>query len=47
MYFIMEGVVRVIIGNEKNKNKIDILLKKGEYFGEIALLVNSKRTASI
>ena len=41
MYFIVEGYVQVL-----NKD-IDILLKKGSFFGEIALVENVPRTANV
>lgn len=43
MYFILEGEVDVII----NKKEDPIVLKQGDFFGEIALLKDVKRTASV
>ena len=42
MYFILEGEVNVLISQ-----KDPILLKKGDFFGEIALLKDVKRTATV
>lgn len=43
MYFILEGEVNIII----KKNQEPIPLKQGEFFGEIALLKDVKRTATV
>ncbi len=43
MYFILEGEVEVVI---QDSDKI-VQLKKGQFFGEIALLRDTKRTASV
>ena len=42
LFFLVEGIAKVIINPETI-----IMLKKGDYFGEIALIINSKRTADI
>jgi voltage-gated potassium channel len=43
MFFILDGDVDVII----KKNQEPILLKKGDFFGEIALIKDVKRTATV
>lgn len=43
MYFILDGEVDVIISDKKEP----IVLKQGDFFGEIALLRDIKRTASV
>lgn len=43
MYFILEGEVEVEVPNSESL----IHVKKGDFFGEIALLKDSKRTASV
>ncbi len=45
MYFLIEGVVEVIIKAKKKKG--GIFLTKGAYFGEIALISQSRRTSSV
>ena len=45
MYFLTEGIAEVIIN--KDDKKISIILKKGAYFGEIALITNSRRTSDV
>ena len=42
MYFLKSGVVRVELENGKFINK----LKDGAFFGEIAILLNKRRTAN-
>ncbi|XP_031571692.1 potassium/sodium hyperpolarization-activated cyclic nucleotide-gated channel 2-like [Actinia tenebrosa] len=42
MYFLKEGIVDVFVG----KNKVNELTD-GSYFGEISVLTNAKRTASV
>ena len=46
MYLIREGTVEVFITKDGKENIVR-QLKEGEYFGEIALLAEGKRTASI
>ena len=45
MYVIFEGKVKIFKRVGK-KEKTLAILKKGEFFGEIAALVNQRRTAS-
>ena len=47
MYFIAKGECDVFIRDENNTNKYATSLNKGSHFGEIALLKNCKRTASV
>lgn len=43
MYFLLEGEVEVIL----KKKQTNVLLKTGDFFGEIALLKDVKRTATV
>ena len=44
----MNGIAKIVIKTENsNKPSLQIFLKKGEYFGEIALIIDSKRTADV
>lgn len=45
MYIIKEGAVKLVKG-EKNEEKEIASFKKGEFFGEIALLTESVRSAT-
>ncbi len=49
MYFIMDGVAKIIIRNSEDPKKppLNFFKKKGDYFGEIALIIDSKRTADV
>jgi len=47
MYFISQGSVEVVVGREIADRKVVATLGEGGFFGEIALLFESKRTASI
>ncbi len=49
MYFIMDGVAKIVLknGEDPSKPPINIFLKKGDFFGEIALIIDSKRTADV
>ena len=42
MYFLTKGSVKVVMDN-----KVMAILKEGDYFGEVALIKNVKRTASV
>jgi CRP-like cAMP-binding protein len=45
----MDGVAKIVLKNQEDPSKapINIYKQKGEYFGEIALIVDSKRTADV
>ena len=57
MYFIQEGIVDIIMGNGEvffgfclsalNIIQVATSLSDGSYFGEICLLTNAKRVASV
>ena len=57
MYFIQEGIVDIIMGNGEvffgvcssalNFVQVATSLSDGSYFGEICLLTNAKRVASV
>lgn len=47
MFFVKEGTVKIIIPAEEDRDEIEIAeLSKGNFFGELALLDNSPRSAS-
>lgn len=46
MFLIVEGSVKVI-GKKASGPKYEFFLKKGGYFGEVALISNSRRTANV
>ena len=46
-YLILEGKVKVALGNEDGKEIIISLLKRGQYFGELALIDDETRSARI
>lgn len=43
MYFIQEGIVDIVMAN----NEVATSLSDGSYFGEICLLTNARRVASV
>ena len=43
MYFIQEGIVDIVMGNGETATS----LSDGSYFGEICLLTNARRVASV
>ena len=46
MYFVEDGLIRIAL--EKDGDSKDVsLLKKGDYFGEMALVMNQPRSASV
>src|SRR5207237_6559833 len=47
MYFVESGKVKVIRKDEKGKEKELTTISKGGYFGELALLTNKPRAATI
>lgn len=46
MFLIVEGSAKVV-GKKASGQKYEFFLKKGEYFGEVALISNSRRTANV
>ena len=44
MYFVQRGVCEVV---EESTGAVLFVLEEGSYFGEIALLVSERRTASV
>ncbi|KRX03617.1 Cyclic nucleotide-binding protein [Pseudocohnilembus persalinus] len=48
MFFLMDGVAKVILKNDDPNNPpFTQFLQKGSYVGEIALIIDSKRTADV
>lgn len=47
MFFLARGDCEVRVTNEKKKEKTVRILKPGHLFGEVALLYNCKRTATV
>ncbi|OQR96174.1 cyclic nucleotide-binding protein [Achlya hypogyna] len=47
MYFLVRGTVEVVIHANSPKEVLCKVLSEGSYFGELAMLLNSKRSASI
>lgn len=52
MYFLTSGLVEVVIKKNPTRtnpspNPLKIMLKQGAYFGEIALISNSRRTSDV
>lgn len=47
MYFLAKGECEVFVTDENLVEKLSASLKGGSYFGEIALLKNCKRTATV
>ncbi|XP_013786013.1 cAMP-dependent protein kinase type II regulatory subunit-like, partial [Limulus polyphemus] len=46
MYFVEEGVVRIVMMSESDEEKELLRLIKGQYFGELALVTHKPRAAS-
>ncbi len=46
MYLILSGKVKIVHSDNNGESKTLAFLTSGEYFGELALLVQSKRTAT-
>ena len=42
MYFLVDGVAKIKMETGK-----DILIGRGDFFGELALIINTKRLADI
>ena len=47
MYFLTKGECEVRVKDENKNDYIVRVLKSGSIFGEVALLVNSSRTANV
>ncbi|EQC32905.1 hypothetical protein SDRG_09436 [Saprolegnia diclina VS20] len=47
MYFLVKGTVDVVINANTPQEMLCKVLSEGSYFGELAMLLNSKRSASI
>ncbi|AGB41283.1 cAMP-binding protein [Halobacteroides halobius DSM 5150] len=47
IYIILDGLVKVFKTNDQGREKTLTLLSRGEFFGEMALLDNSLRSASV
>lgn len=51
MYFVQEGIVEILLPKKgagpNEKQFTAIFLERGAYFGEIALISNSKRTVDV
>jgi cAMP-dependent protein kinase regulator len=47
MYFIEEGEVIISKEGQKGDKLLNVVLKKGDYFGEMALVNKTKRSASV
>ena len=47
MFFLAKGEMDVYVTDENQIEKYTKTLKSGSYFGEVALLKNCKRTASV
>ena len=46
MYFVEDGFIRIVLGKGGESKEISVL-KKGDYFGEMALVMNQPRSASV
>ena len=46
MYFVEDGNVRIVFGKGKQSKDVSVL-KKGDYFGEMALIMNQARSAYV
>lgn len=46
MYFVEDGRIRIVLGKGGESKEISVL-KKGDYFGEMALVMNQPRSASV
>ena len=47
MYFLAKGECEVFVNDEKRRKRYVDLIRSGQHFGEIALLYNTLRTATI
>lgn len=46
MYFVENGIVRIVMTNESGEEKELLKLSQGQYFGELALVTHKPRAAS-
>ena len=47
IYFISKGEIEVWVQDEKRDDSFVQILTAGKYFGEIALITNQRRTATL
>ena len=47
MYFLSKGECQVLVKDENHNESVVRLLEEGSLFGEVALIANGKRTATI
>ena len=47
IYFISKGEIEVWVQDEKRDDSLVQILTAGKYFGEIALITNQRRTATL
>jgi CRP-like cAMP-binding protein len=47
MYIVARGTVTVYKYNERLKQNEQVILKEGDYFGEIAVLLKTSRKATV
>lgn len=47
MFFLANGVLDIFVTDEHKREKFTAKLQSGSYFGEVALLKNCNRTASV
>lgn len=46
MYFVEDGFIRIVVEKGDEQTEVSVL-KKGDYFGEMALVMNQPRSASV
>ena len=47
LYFLARGACQVLVTDELHKERVTATLKAGSHFGEVALLTNGRRTATV